>query len=265
MAPIRALARRAPRARIAGATRSYQTSPPSLGGRISRTLPIMELPPIDLVICDCDGTLVDSHFAIVETFNRTLAEIGLPPADARRVGRYVGLPLETLLDDLLPELDSDGRERLQSTYRRLYPTVAAGRTPLFPGVRDGLERLTGRGLRLAIATGKSLAGVRRFLVEERLEATFEAVGCGDTAARPKPYPDMVDDVLAATGVAPERAVVVGDTPYDIKMGCAAGVATCAVTTGGFTAEELAVSRPTLLLSTFVELVALVSPHRVDGR
>lgn len=225
----------------------------------------MPLPPIDLVICDCDGTLVDSHFAIVDTFNRALAEIGLPPAEARQVGRYVGLPLEALFGDLLPELDGAGRDRLQTAYRRLYPVVAAGRTPLFPGVRDGLERLTGRGLRLAIATGKSLAGVRRFLAEARLEATFEAVGCGDTAARPKPYPDMVEDVLAATGVAPERAVVVGDTPYDIEMGRAAGVATCAVTTGGFTAAELAVSRPTLLLSTFVQLVAVVSTCRGDRR
>jgi len=206
---------------------------------------------IELVICDCDGTLVDSLAAISETFRQVLAAHGLPSIERAVVQRYVGLPAE------------EQRHTLQLAYRQLYPQIAAGQTPLFDGVRGALAELRRRGVRLAIATGKSLAGVRRFLAEESLEGTFEAVRCADTAARPKPYGDMVEEILQETGVAPRRAVMVGDTPFDIQMGRAAGVATCGVTTGGFTSAELAEHQPTLLLPRFTDLVAWL-PRTANG-
>ncbi len=211
------------------------------------------------MICDCDGTLVDSLFAISETFRLAAADCGLEPVAVERVGRYVGLPLDALFRDLLPQVNGAARRRLEGRYRELYPQVAAGRTPLFPGVRATLKRLQEGGLRLAMATGKSLAGVQRFLAEEGLETTFEAVRCADTAARPKPYPDMVQELLVETGVAPQAALMVGDTPFDLEMGHAAGVATCGVTTGGFTAAELARHRPAMLLRSFADLHRLL-PH-----
>jgi len=218
---------------------------------------------IELVICDCDGTLVDSLAAITETFRQVLADRSLPPVAREVVQRYVGLPIQALFDERLPDLSDEERLALQLAYRRLYPRLAAGRTPLFAGVRDALTAIRGRGLRLAIATGKSLAGVRRFLAEESLERTFEAVRCADTAARPKPYGDMVEEILGETGVAARCAVMVGDTPFDIQMGQAAGVATCGVTTGGFTAAELAEHHPTLLLPRFTDLVARL-PSAANG-
>ena len=166
--------------------------------------------------------------------------------------------MRALFDERLPHLSEGQRHTLQMAYKQLYPQIAAGRTPLFDGVRGALAELRSRGVRLAIATGKSLAGVRRFLAEESLEGTFEAVHCADTVARPKPYRDMVDEILLETGVAPDGAVMVGDTPFDIQMGHAAGVATCGVTTGGFTAAELATHQPSVLLPRFTDLVALLS-------
>jgi phosphoglycolate phosphatase len=210
---------------------------------------------IELVICDCDGTLADSLGAITETFRQVLAARDLPPIDRQVVQRYVGLPLDALFHDLLPDLSPDDKHALQLDYRRLYPRVAAGRTPLFVGVRRALTTIQGRGLRLAIATGKSLAGLRRFLAEEALEGTFEAVRCADTVARPKPHRDMVEEILLETGVEPGAAIMVGDTPFDIQMGHAAGVVTCGVATGAFTADELATHSPTLLLPSFTDLVA----------
>jgi phosphoglycolate phosphatase len=224
--------------------------------------PMSTLRHIELVICDCDGTLADSLGAITETFHQVLAARTLPPIDRRVVERYVGLPLEALFHDLLPDLEPEEKEALRLDYKRLYPGVAAGRTPLFTGVRAALATIHDRGLRLAMATGKSLAGVRRFLAEEELEGTFESVRCADTAARPKPHGDMVEEILMETGVDPHAAVMVGDTPFDIQMGRAAGVATCGVTSGGFTAAELAAHDPTLLLPRFTDLVAEL-PTRID--
>jgi phosphoglycolate phosphatase len=223
---------------------------------------MVALDNIELVICDCDGTLVDSLAAITETFRQVLAEHGLPPIERTVVQRYVGLPIRALFDERLPDLSEGQRHALQVAYRQRYPQLAAGRTPLFAGVRDALAAIRDRGLRLAIATGKSLAGVHRFLAEESLGGLFEAVRCADTAARPKPYRDMVDEILLETAVEPHNAVMVGDTPFDIQMGHAAGVATCGVTTGGFTAAELAEHGPTLLLPRFTDLVPRL-PH--DGR
>jgi phosphoglycolate phosphatase len=209
---------------------------------------------VELVICDCDGTLADSLGAITETFHQVLAARGLRQVDRQTVGRYVGLPLEALFQDLLPDVTPEEKHAMRLDYKRRYPAIAAGRTPLFVGVKAALATMRTRGLRLAMATGKSIAGVRRFLAEEELEGTFEALRCADTAARPKPYRDMVEEILLETGVEPRAAVMVGDTPFDIQMGHAAGVMTCAVTTGGFSAAELAAHRPTLLLPCFTDLV-----------
>ncbi|RMF83934.1 MAG: HAD family hydrolase [Nitrospirae bacterium] len=207
---------------------------------------------VELVICDCDGTLADSLFAITETFRLALAEVGWrAPVERAAVARYVGLPLARLFEELLPGAEAATRARLESAYRRRYPEVAAGRTPLFPGVREALGRLAARGLRLALATGKSRAGVDRFLAESGL--AFEAIRCADTAAHPKPHPAMVEEILEETGVAPARALMVGDTPYDLEMAHAAGVASCGVASGGFTREELAACGPALLLDRFAQL------------
>ncbi|MEM8992593.1 MAG: HAD-IA family hydrolase, partial [Pseudomonadota bacterium] len=95
-------------------------------------------------------------------------------------------------------------------------------TPLYPGAAAALDRLEAAGILLGIATGKAQRGVGRLLAQEGWEGRFTAIQTADDAPS-KPHPGMVENCLALTGVAPEDAVVLGDTEFDMAMARSAGV------------------------------------------
>jgi HAD superfamily hydrolase (TIGR01549 family) len=93
-----------------------------------------------------------------------------------------------------------------------------------PGVKETLKALAAVGWKLAIATTDQTEGARRFLVQEGLDDLFVAVVGVDQVKSSKPAPEMVHLACDLAGVAPSRAVMVGDVDLDLRMGRAAGVA-----------------------------------------
>jgi len=76
---------------------------------------------------------------------------------------------------------------------------------------------------------------------------------GDCVHRGKPHPEMVQRARQRFRVARRRTLLVGDTSFDIKMGQAAGVATCGVTYGMHAPERLRALKPTYLIDRFETL------------
>jgi phosphoglycolate phosphatase len=194
-----------------------------------------------LAVFDFDGTLVDSAFPIVAAANAALADVGLPPRPPPDVLAWVGLPLEEVLEKLAP---GGPVERLARLYREHFDRVAPGRMPLFDGVREALRSLRAAGLDLAIASGRRREGIEEILGVHGLLGEFAFVAGGACTARGKPDPEMLHLVLGRLGVAAGDAVMVGDTTWDIRMGRAAGVDTCAVTYGSHSADDLSREDPT---------------------
>ncbi len=93
--------------------------------------------------------------------------------------------------------------------------------PLYPGARETVARLDSAGWLLGIATGKARRGLDHFLVTHGLKHHFVATRTADDAAS-KPHPQMLLACIAAAGVEPRDAVMVGDTEFDMAMACAAG-------------------------------------------
>lgn len=218
----------------------------------------------DLVIFDCDGTLVDSLWAIARVMNLAWEEHGLPgPLSNADVGGVVGLSLPTAMAHLLPDHPREFHDRLVVSYKAHYLRLAdAGQldAPLFPGVRQTLDALKGAGIDLAMATGKSMRGVERNLREFDLGGYFRVLKSADCAPS-KPHPGMVEQILAETGHDPARTLMVGDTDFDILMGHSAGVPTCAVTFGCHPRERLAAARPHFWAESPPQLLGVVG---VDG-
>jgi phosphoglycolate phosphatase len=103
--------------------------------------------------------------------------------------------------------------------------------PLFPGVPDLLRGLQREGYRLAVATGKSRLGLDRSLANHpELAGVFELTRCADETAD-KPNPRMLNEILAATGVGAEAALMIGDTEYDAAMARAIAMDAVGVATG----------------------------------
>ncbi len=189
-----------------------------------------------LVVFDLDGTLIDSQRIILAAMAQAFARAGHPmPSEAEVLG-IVGLSLPEAMAALAPHLPEAETLALAGHYRDGFREARArgaaeADAPLYPGARAALDRLAARaGTVLGIATGKARPGLEHALAIHGLEAFFTTTQTAD-AHPSKPHPAMLHAALAETGCEPGRAVMIGDTAFDIAMGRAAGMRTIGVAWG----------------------------------
>lgn len=191
----------------------------------------------DLLIFDWDGTLANSAGQIVATLQDAIRSLGLPPREDRQISELIGLGIVDGVRRLYPEFDPGEMLKLIAGYRERAPAQTF-QTLLFDGAADALAHLHGGGYRLAIATGKPRVGLDRSLEHHpQLQPLFSITRCADEAAD-KPHPLMLEQILAETGIAPERALMVGDTEYDVEMARAIGVTALGVACGVHAPDRL---------------------------
>jgi phosphoglycolate phosphatase len=205
-----------------------------------------------LLILDCDGTLVDSAGHIASVFNETVATFGYTALPNERVARVIGLSLEDALTRLLPDSPAAERARIIHAYRARYAVDAAGHDPLFTGVREFLDTVRRDGRWMAMATGKSRPGALRVLAEHDLGSYFATIRTGDLC-RPKPHPEMLLQILDELGLSADRAVMVGDTTFDMDMARAAGIRAVGVGWGAHDSQELIEAGAELVVPTLPDL------------
>jgi phosphoglycolate phosphatase len=163
----------------------------------------------------------------------------------------IGLGLADSLAHAVPGLAPSEYPKVAERYR-IHFLARDASLPLFPGTREMLAALRASGHQLAIATGKSHAGLMRALGQTGLAGLFDATRCADQCA-PKPAPDMLHELLALLDVAPERALMVGDTSHDLQMAAHAGIAAVGVSYGAHDAASLAGCGPLELVHSMAEL------------
>ena len=115
-------------------------------------------------------------------------------------------------------------------------------------------RLHGEGYQLAVATGKSRAGLDRALAASGLASVFTVTRCA-AETRSKPDPLMLHDILAATGHPADAALMIGDTTYDLEMAARAGIDSVGVTYGCHASADLEMHHPRICIDTFADLGA----------
>ncbi len=187
-----------------------------------------------LVLFDVDGTLVDSLDHIMAAMERAFSVHDLPPPPREAVREIVGLSLEEAMARLAPALSPQDHRALAAAYRQAFFDLRArggADAPLFAGIDRVIAYLAADPVTLlGVATGKSRRGLDRLLAAHDLARHFHTVQTAD-AHPSKPHPAMVLAALAETGVRPERAVMVGDTTYDMEMARAAGITPIGVAWG----------------------------------
>lgn len=184
----------------------------------------------ELLIFDWDGTLADSTKQIVSTMQAAITELKLPFRSEQAISNLIGLSLADGFQRLYAGQDSSHSPKLIEAYRRKASATAFS-APLFKGVLSALTTLYGAGYRLAVATGKSRQGLNYSLsVHQNLASLLEVTRCADESA-PKPDPLMLQQILETARVPAERALVIGDTEYDVVMARSINVAAVGVRTG----------------------------------
>jgi len=214
--------------------------------------------PYDLIVFDWDGTLMDSAAKIVRCFQAAAVDAGLAPPPDAAIRNIIGLGLSEALDLVLPGVATVTREQVVHHYRRHFIDIDRTETALFPGVIEGLEQLAADGFQLAVATGKARRGLDRVLRDTATSRYFCVTRCADEAFS-KPHPQMLHDILGYTGIDAERALMIGDTTYDLQMALAARMRSLAVSYGAHERERLLQHDPLGCLDTFAEVCQWLKP------
>ena len=209
-----------------------------------------------LVIFDWDGTVMDSTGRIIACMHQAGADLCLPVLEDDAVREIIGLGLPEALRTLYPGIGDRDLERMRERYAVHFVAAEASPSRLYPGARETLAALRAAGLRLAVATGKSRKGLDRVWAMSGLGDSFDASRCADET-HSKPHPAMVTELLTELGVAPERALVVGDTSFDLQMARDAGVDRVAVSYGAHPVDRLMNFHPLAVIDALPQLLPLL--------
>ena len=183
-------------------------------------------PPLQAVLFDLDGTLIDTAHDLAAALNRALADHGKPALPFERIRPTVSLGAAAMLElgfGVAPE--SPGFAALREQFLRHYERDIAARSEPFPEIDAVLERLEAAGLRWGIVTNKP--GRLTALLLNAL-CLSERVGCvvaGDTLPVRKPDPAPMLHACRLLGCDPARALYIGDAERDIEAGRRAGMQT----------------------------------------
>lgn len=207
-------------------------------------------PSRDAILFDIDGTLVDSTYHHAFAWHRafTRYDVDVP---MWRVHRTIGMGGDKLVAEVAgSEIEEKLGDDLRDAWSEEYAKVEAEVDP-FPGATDLLRRLADEGFLVALAS----SGEKEFS-EHALESLDAAdrvevlVTSADVEAS-KPEPDLIGVTLDKVG--PDRAVFVGDTPYDVEAAAKAGLGCVALLTGGFSKAELEEAGAVLVAEALTEL------------
>lgn len=205
-----------------------------------------------LIIFDWDGTLIDSAERIVTCMQVAMREVGLPVRDDTAIRNIIGLGLPEAFAQLYPDLGLAEMEMIKEYYSRHFVSSRIPPSSFFPGVEELLSSLHKQAFTLAVATGKSRRGLNRVFDETSVGHFFSATRCADETLS-KPHPQMIYEILEETGVARERALMIGDTEFDMEMAERAGIDRVGVSYGVHQTERLAKYKPVFVADQVSEL------------
>ncbi len=185
-------------------------------------------------IFDLDGTVVDTIDLIRDSFRHaSRAVLGEQLPDEVLMAN-VGQPLKTQMRLLSPAR----AEEMYNAYRKFNHARHDQLIRSFPGIESVLGELKRRGAQLAIVTSKSRDTVKMAFRTIPVEHFFETVVATDDTEFHKPHPQPIMLAMRRLDADAGESVYIGDSPFDIEAGQAAGVATAAVGWGIFPAVRL---------------------------
>ena len=208
------------------------------------------------IIFDFDGTLVDSRSDIAGAQLWALNQLGVTHYTPEDLFPYIGKTLQVTFTHLLPPAMHHRIDEAVRLYREFYPPRSLLTTTLFPGVRETLDTLRARGVQMAIASTKKESNILRVAEHFRISSSFVQLQGSDDLPY-KPDPSIVRKIITDQRWDPAGTLMVGDTDNDILAGQRAGIATCAVTYGSLTEEQLRLYSPDHVIRSLPELLAIV--------
>jgi phosphoglycolate phosphatase len=196
--------------------------------------------PRDLLF-DLDGTLTDNYAGIAASIRHALARLSAPAPDDAELRRYIGPPLRKTFATLLGTDERDVVERAIGHYRERFAATGWQENTAYPAIEAALAQLRGAGARLFVCTAKPQVYAERIVAHFGFDAHFAAVYGADLEGHYDDKAKLLAHLVAREGVAPARAVMIGDRDNDIRAARANGMRVVGVLWGYGSAAELALA------------------------
>jgi pyrophosphatase PpaX len=220
----------------------------------------------DPVLFDLDGTVVDTVELIRASFRHATQTVLGEVLPDDEIMRYVGQPLMAQMLQLSPE----HAQELYDVYREHNHRVHDELIRAYDGVEATLTALHAHGRHLGLVTSKSTDTTAMAFRAVGLQQQFDVVVTASDTTSHKPSPEpLLLCLLKLAGIGapaqPAGAIYIGDSPFDIQAGRAAGMATAAVTWGIFSRAALEEAKPDHLLERPGDIVRLCVEGDDHGR
>lgn len=190
------------------------------------------------VLCDIDGTMVQSNWLHAEAWRQAFAEMGVV-LDHEQVRRQIGKGGEELIPVFVPWWKRKAVEEPLKDFREwLFRQDFLQQVKALPKVREFAEELKRRGIRMALASSAKKRDLEDYVRIMNVEGLVDEATSADDVDRAKPHPDVFAATLKRLGLKATECIALGDTPYDAEAAGKAGLRTIGVETGGWTHQEL---------------------------
>ncbi len=193
---------------------------------------------IKALLCDLDGTLVQSNWLHAEAWQKALGAMGIP-LELEDVRRQIGKGGDELIPVFVPWWKHKHvEEPLKSLRKFLFYADFRERVQPLPGAREFLVKLQQSGIRVALASSASKEDLLFYKHLVGIDDLVDAQTSADDADRSKPHPDIFEAALKRLCLKPHQVLALGDTPWDAEAAGKAEIWTIGVETGGWSRQEL---------------------------
>ena len=216
-----------------------------------------------MVLIDVDGTLVDSVPDLTYCVDEMMKQLNMPTHGEAKVRNWVGNGVErlvrrALIGKLEGEPDEALYEKAYPIFIELYSENTSKRSCLYPGVKQGLEYLKSEGYKMGCVTNKAAQFTEPLLKDLGVSDYFSIVISGDTLEKKKPDPMPLLHAAKYFNVAPEQALMIGDSISDVKAARAAGFRIACMTYGYNHGVDIREAKPDAVMDSMAELPDLLA-------
>ncbi len=193
---------------------------------------------VEAVLCDIDGTLVQSNWLHAEAWQVAFAGMGIE-LELEDIRRQIGKGGDELMPVFVPWWKREHVKEPLEAYRKfVFQHDYMHKVKPLPMAKEFLDRCKGAGIEVALASSASKEDLLTYKKLLGVDEIVDEETSADDAKKSKPHPDIFDAALRRLKRRAVNCIALGDTPYDAEAAGKAGLRTIGVTTGGWTREEL---------------------------
>jgi phosphoglycolate phosphatase len=168
------------------------------------------------VLLDLDGTLIDSYPGISASCLAALRALGHEPDETFDIRRFIGPPIEEMMQILLQPYGDERVGEAVAAYRQHYGDSGFRGSVPYPGIGNSLEEMQRTGLRLYLATSKRVIFANRILDHLKFATYFDGIYGSVPSGELDHKPELLAHILSEQSLSPSECLMVGDRRYDIS-------------------------------------------------